>query len=110
MSCGASVLAQEAKMLRVADLLRAKVWYGEIAKIVGVSKRMIANVRKRMEDGDDLKEKARKPNFDPKFAFLYFCVISKGHIGFQTTLLSLILLRLLLRVTNCLYMALKVKV
>ena len=70
MSSRPSVSAQEAKRLRVADLLRANVCYADIAKIVGVSKRMIANVRKRMEDGDDLKEKARvgpRKKLTPKF-------------------------------------------
>ena len=54
-----SVSSQEAKRLRVVDLLRAQVKYARIMEIVGVSRRMIADVRRRLEAGDDLKEKSR---------------------------------------------------
>ena len=51
--------SQEAKRLRVADLLRAQVKYTKIMEIVGVSKPTIISVKHRLEAGDDLKEKTR---------------------------------------------------
>ena len=57
-----TVSSQEAKRLRVADLLRAQVKYTQIMEIVGVSRHMIADVRRRLEAGDDLKEKPRVGN------------------------------------------------
>ena len=55
----AKTTPESSKRQRVSDLLRAQVKYDDIVRIVGVSKRTIANVRKRMEDGEDL---SRKPH------------------------------------------------
>ena len=50
-------MAQEAKRLRVADLLRAQVPYSKIESIVGVSNKTICNVQRRLKAGDDLSTK-----------------------------------------------------
>ncbi|QQP50581.1 Uncharacterized protein FKW44_011622, partial [Caligus rogercresseyi] len=51
------VIEMDAKRQRESDLLRALVSVAEIVKIVGVSKTMVYDTKKKLEAGDSLERK-----------------------------------------------------
>ena len=57
-----TVKDQEAKRLRIADLLRAQVPQQKICEIVGVSPSTVLRTKKKLEAGDDLKHKDHGPS------------------------------------------------